>query len=570
MIAQGQLIDVTFEVLSSDPAGNVQGRFWLNTTSSQVKMDSGAVKRAFLLNDAHAVLGNDGTANNNIRLHRGAASVLQFVLGGDTTTEGTLATSLAQLSSRIENYTDAGKPAAGNAGRLAWITDQSQFKADDGSAWSNLLKVGTKGDLLTFSTVPVALPIGLTNGFALLVDNTQSAGMKWGAVSPVLAVRSVTSTDTATNADDILELSGASFTQNLFTAVGNQGKVLRIKHNGTSVTQKYTLDPAGSETIGGQASLIMYGNGEELVIYSDNANWKILSHYATVLAVTANTTLVVPAGRKQAKVLGAGAGGGAGGGGGSGSGVGGAGGGGGGAGEIFDGILQVTEGETLTLTLGTGGSAGAAGLTGATGGTGGNGSASTLTASVSAISLSLAGGFGGGGGGGSSSNPAAGATSTFWTGGTAAALTHAGGGGGAASFSSYPVGLATANGGAGSSSSTNAGSPATFGGGGGGSSGNSATTQAGGAGGKSQYFGASSGGGSLTGGGGGGGGGGGSCLGVGATGGAANAGTPGAGNAGGANTGAGGGGGAGKTGAVSAAGALGGAGGSGVFYITWM
>lgn len=101
--------------------------------------------------------------------------------------------------------------------------------------------------------------------------------------SGVLAYRSVTTTDTCTNADDVLSLSGASFTQTLFTAVGNTGKVLTIKHNGTSNTQVYTLNTTSSQTIGGFASgaYVLYTNGETLKIISNGTNWDILDHYAS-------------------------------------------------------------------------------------------------------------------------------------------------------------------------------------------------------------------------------------------------------------------------------------------------
>lgn len=397
MIAYGQLKKATFEVLSSDPSGNVQGRVWLNSTSSQVKMDSGSVKRAFLLNDGHAIIGNDGTANNNIRLHRGAASVLQFVLGGDTTTEGTLATSLAQLSSRIENYTNAGKPAVGNAGRLVWLTDLSDLRMDNGAAYVCPIQIGsvspltTKGDLLTFSTVNTRQAIG-ADGTFLKANSAQATGMEWASASGVLAYRSVTTTDTCTNADDILELSGADFTENLFTAVGNQGKVLRIKHAGTS-SQKYTIDPNGAQTIGGAATFIMYVPGEELVIFSDNVNFKILSHFCPTLVVTSSQTIVVPAGRTAFKytIIG--------GGGGSGSSASptanGGGGGGGGAGATpITGTQKVTANDSLVIGIGAGGLAGIASSHNVAGQTGGTGGDTTITAT--GVDLIAPGAIGGG------------------------------------------------------------------------------------------------------------------------------------------------------------------------------
>lgn len=95
-----------------------------------------------------------------------------------------------------------------------------------------------------------------------------------------LAVRSVTTTDSCNNSDDVLIFSGSSFTETLFTAVGNKGKVLYLQHGGTSLTQVYTLNTTSGQTVGGIASgsYALYTNGETLRIVSDGSNWQILSH----------------------------------------------------------------------------------------------------------------------------------------------------------------------------------------------------------------------------------------------------------------------------------------------------
>lgn len=138
MLIYGELQSATLENLASDPPGNVAGRIWNNTTEVKVKIDDGALKRALLKNDQHLVIGNSATASQNTRLHRGAANLLQFVKADDVTAEGTPSTSLTQVSARMENYTDAGLPAFGNIGRLAYITDTTSFAFDNGSAWDKI------------------------------------------------------------------------------------------------------------------------------------------------------------------------------------------------------------------------------------------------------------------------------------------------------------------------------------------------------------------------------------------------------------------------------------------------
>ncbi len=132
----GELQEASLENRASDPAPNTTGRIWNNTTEGRIKTDDGTIKRALLRNDQKAVIGNSGTAADNIRFNRAAASVLQLLQGSNVTPEGTLAASaLAQLSSRLENYTDAAKPAPGNPGRLIFITDLLEVQFDNGVTW---------------------------------------------------------------------------------------------------------------------------------------------------------------------------------------------------------------------------------------------------------------------------------------------------------------------------------------------------------------------------------------------------------------------------------------------------
>lgn len=229
MKVYGQLERAGAEVLSSNPSAGTLGRFWYNSTDNKFFVDKSTNNRPFLLNDDKAIIGNSGTAADNIRLHRGAAGVLQFLQGGDATAEGSMSTSLNQLSFKFESYTDAGKPAFGQAGRVAYITDLAKLYLDTGSAWSAVLtsesaavkdsvfflqddadptkqvtfqvsgvltgttrtmtipdesgtlqlkKLTTKGDLLTYSTTDTRLAVG-TNNYLLYADSTAAEGVAW-------------------------------------------------------------------------------------------------------------------------------------------------------------------------------------------------------------------------------------------------------------------------------------------------------------------------------------------------------------------------------------------------------
>lgn len=112
------------------------------------------------------------------------------------------------------------------------------------------------------------------------------------ATLPNSTYRSVVATETATAADDVLLLSGASFTENLFTAVGNTGKVLVINHGGTHLTQVYTIDPAGAETIDGLSTYPLYTNGESVKIISDGTNWILIEHKASTEWIDAGLVVI--------------------------------------------------------------------------------------------------------------------------------------------------------------------------------------------------------------------------------------------------------------------------------------
>lgn len=218
----------------------------------------------------------------------------------------------------------------------------------------------------------------------------------------------------------------------------------------------------------------------------------------TPTAYTSSTTYVVPTGCVAVLVsaVGGGGGGGAGGGGGGNNG---GGGGGGASGCFVTELMPVVAGETLTLTIGTGGSAGAAG--GGTGGSGGTGNTTSVSAGTSGWTVRALGGSGGSGGvtttggaggpsyvgGGLSSGAGATGGSSSTAGGNTAASSRAAGGTG------MPVSGANGGGGAGApgyaapgtqiAGNDGANAPANSGAGGGGGSGGNLSGQNGGSGG---------------------------------------------------------------------------------------
>ena len=89
-------------------------------------------------------------------MNRAATTVLQFLPGNDATAEGSLSTTLAQISARLENYTDGTKPAAGNAGRIIYLTDLQTFMGDNGTSYAPLGGGGAGGSLKWVESTTIA------------------------------------------------------------------------------------------------------------------------------------------------------------------------------------------------------------------------------------------------------------------------------------------------------------------------------------------------------------------------------------------------------------------------------
>lgn len=127
-----------------------------------------------------------------------------------------------------------------------------------------------------------------------IVDTSDSNKTKKILLASLLnpVYRSVTTTDTAGVGDEVLVLSGASFTQTLPTAVGVTGKKYKLIHAGTSLTQVYTIQTTSSQTIGGVAggSYALYTAGEILEVMSNGANWIIIGRKTQTAAVSYTPT----------------------------------------------------------------------------------------------------------------------------------------------------------------------------------------------------------------------------------------------------------------------------------------
>jgi hypothetical protein len=133
----GQLKVAQLENRTSNGAA-VAGAIWFRTDTLRAHLYNGSANIALLANDEKCVFGTAVAAADNVRLHRGATSVLQFVPGNNTDADGTLSTSLAKLSFAFESYLLAGLPSVGNPGRVVYVTDQAKLYFEDGLTWAAL------------------------------------------------------------------------------------------------------------------------------------------------------------------------------------------------------------------------------------------------------------------------------------------------------------------------------------------------------------------------------------------------------------------------------------------------
>ncbi len=108
---------------------------------------------------------------------------------------------------------------------------------------------------------------------------------------------------TASIADNVrtASLSGASFTLSLPAAANNTNRIVTIIHSGTNLTQVYTIQGNGAETIDGTNTYLLYTNGERLTIQSTGANWVMLDHYASTNWVDAGVMTITGTGGNPTK-----------------------------------------------------------------------------------------------------------------------------------------------------------------------------------------------------------------------------------------------------------------------------
>ena len=152
MLVYSQLKVASLENLSADPVLLPLGRVFFDTVLDRPKIKISSGVKQLLFKDDPVIIGTNGTASTNVKLHRAGTGIAQAVLGDDVTAEGSQATTLAQFGFKPQSFTDAGKPTFGQVGRIIWISDLTKLQYDNGSTWVDVGSLAnpmtTGGDLI--------------------------------------------------------------------------------------------------------------------------------------------------------------------------------------------------------------------------------------------------------------------------------------------------------------------------------------------------------------------------------------------------------------------------------------
>lgn len=179
------------------------------------------------------------------------------------------------------------------------ITADQNIPADDGVETFRITTAQLKAWILATGNILLGMLeptifTGLTavtpadDDFFPFVDVSDANKTKKGLVGSFrnLPYTTKSSTATLTSANEVVTLSGSSFTVTL-PANGTNGKKIKLIHAGTSLTQKYTVATQGGATIGGVASgsFVLCTKGEILGLIDNGTNWVIIERNTNMLCV---------------------------------------------------------------------------------------------------------------------------------------------------------------------------------------------------------------------------------------------------------------------------------------------
>ena len=218
----------------------------------------------------------------------GSQTLISLTSGGRNVGIGSNALFYATTgSSNVAVGTEAGKFISGGSnnvtsGTSIYLGDDTRASANGNSneivighnaigQGSNTAIIGNSSITKTFLRGATMVNTTTDNGVDELQVNGSIQGTGFNQ-----AYTARTTTYTAANTDYFIDCTSGTFTVNLFTAVGNTGRILIIKNSGTGTI---TVDPNGSQTIDGATTYSLATQYATVQIVSDGTNWKIISKF---------------------------------------------------------------------------------------------------------------------------------------------------------------------------------------------------------------------------------------------------------------------------------------------------
>lgn len=199
---------------------------------------------------------------------------------GLTNTGGTITVNTSQNISTLSNLTSNGfVKTTGGTGALS--IDTSTYITGNQTITLSGDLTGSGTTAITGTLATVNSNVGsFTNANITVNGKGLVTAASNGSVANLTVTAAKTTTYTSSNSDDFIpvDASGGSFTVNLFTAVGNSGKVLRIKRIDQTLANAVTIDANGTQTIDGALTVALATQYEEYELTSDGANWYVSAH----------------------------------------------------------------------------------------------------------------------------------------------------------------------------------------------------------------------------------------------------------------------------------------------------
>lgn len=262
------------------------------TTLSALSLPGAQVTGNIAGNAANITASSNSTLTTLSALSLPGAQVTGNISGNAANITASSNSTLTTLSALSLPGTQVTGNISGNAANVTGTVAVANGGTGQTTYTDGQLLIGnTSTTGLNKSTLTAGANVTITNG---------NGSITVAATSPSPAALNVVSKTSNYSAviNDFIICSSTSFTVTLPTAVGQSGSQIVIQHNGTSLSQVYTLNTTSSQTINGAGGTVSSGNyalytaGERLTLFSDGSNWQTYLH-DTTSAISSSTALAV-------------------------------------------------------------------------------------------------------------------------------------------------------------------------------------------------------------------------------------------------------------------------------------